>query len=69
LNKIKVVKAEEVECEDFVLDDFLEKQWIQERKIGKKELKVLADSLGVSYTPKMLSFSKKLLRAYIKETR
>jgi hypothetical protein len=67
LKKVEVVKASEVEVKPFMLDDFMqdEVKQIMLKKITKKELKSLADDLGLAYDDAQIVFAKKLLNAYV----
>jgi hypothetical protein len=67
LKKAEVVKADEVEVKSFILDDFIqhEVQHSMMNKITKKELKHLADDLGLVYDDSQIVFAKKLLNAYL----
>jgi len=62
-----VVKSSEVKTETFNLDDFIQDKESRATimTITKKELRKLADSLGLEYTQKEIAFSKKLLNAYL----
>jgi hypothetical protein len=67
LKKVTVVKSSEVKTETFNLDDFIQDKESRATimTITKKELRKLADSLGLDYTQKEIAFSKKLLNAYL----
>jgi len=67
LKKAEVVRADEVEVKPFILDDFIqhETQHSLMNKITKKELKHLADDLGLVYDDSQIIFAKKLLNAYL----
>jgi len=60
------VKSFEVKIEKFNLDDFIEdkKSRTATMKTTKREVRKLADSLGLDYTEKDIVFGKKLLNAY-----
>jgi len=62
-----VVKSSEVKIENFNLDDFIQDKESRATimTITKKELRKLADSLGLEYVEKDIAFSKKLLNAYL----
>ena len=62
-----MVKGSEVEIEAFNLDDFIQDKESRATimTITKKELKKLADSLGLDYMDKDITLSKKLLNAYL----
>jgi len=67
LKKVEIVKADEVEVNPFILDEFIqhETQHSMMNKITKKELKNLADDLGLVYDDAQIVFTKKLLSAYL----
>lgn len=62
-----MVKADEVEVKPFILDDFIQHKVQQNtmNKVTKKELKNLADDLGLVYDDAQIVFTKKLLSAYL----
>ena len=61
-----MVKADEVEVKPFLLKDFTQVKEIPSsmKKVSKKELKNLAESLGMKYTDEEIGFAKKLITAY-----
>lgn len=67
MKKVEVVKADEVEAKPFILDDFIQHKVQQGmmNKVTKKELKNLADDLGLVYDDAQIVFTKKLLSAYL----
>ena len=67
MKKVEVVKADEVEVKPFILDDFIQHEVQQSmmNKVTKKELKNLADKLGLVYDDAQIVFTKKLLSAYL----
>ena len=67
MKKVEVVKANEVEVKPFILDDFTQDkvQHSMMNKITKKELKNLADDLGLAYDDAQIVFTKELLNAYL----
>jgi hypothetical protein len=67
LKKVEIVKANEVEVTPFILDDFTQPkvEHSMMNKITKKELKNLADDLGLAYDDAQIVFTKKLLSAYL----
>ena len=67
MKKVGVVKADEVEVTPFILDDFIQPkvQHSMMNKVTKKELKHLADDLGLVYDDAQIIFTKKLLSAYL----
>lgn len=64
---MEVVKANEVEVKPFSLDNFTQDEVNQSmmRNITKKELKLLAEDLGLTYDDAQIVFAKKLLNAYL----
>jgi len=69
VKKVLVVKSSEVEVKAFVLDDFIQGKETHNtmKKVTKKVLKNLADDLGLAYDDVQISFTKKLMTAYLKE--
>ena len=67
MKKVEVVKAHEVEVQPFSLDDFTQDDEKQNMtgNISKKELKQLAEDIGLSYNEAQIMFAKKLLNAYL----
>jgi len=67
LKKVEVIKAHEVEVQPFSLDDFTRDDEKQNMtgNISKKELKQLAEDIGLSYNEAQIMFAKKLLNAYL----
>jgi len=67
LKKVNIVKNSEVEVKPFNLEDFTQdkERLASMKKVTKKELKTLADSLGLAYSDKDITLSKKLLNAYL----
>ena len=61
-----MVKADEVEVKPFLLKDFTQaiETHSSMKKVTKKELKNLAESLGMKYTDEQIGFAKKLITAY-----
>ena len=61
-----MVKTNEVEIKPFFVEDFTQAKKIHSsmKKVTKKELKNLAESLGVKYTDEEITFAKKLITAY-----
>jgi hypothetical protein len=64
-----MVKASEVEVKPFVLDDFTQDKETHGsmKKVTKKELRTLADDLGLTYEDLDIVFTKKLMTAYLKK--
>jgi len=69
LKKVLIVKASEVEVKPFVLDDFTQDKETHGsmKKVTKKELRTLADDLGLKYEDSDIVFTKKLMTAYLKK--
>lgn len=67
MKKIEVVKANEVVVKPFILDDLIQEDLRDDvtKKVTKKELKHLADDLGLAYDDAQIVFAKKLLNAYV----
>ena len=67
MKKVEIVKANEVEVKPFILDDFTQHEVAHSmiKKVTKKELKHLADNLGLAYDDAQIVFTKKLLSAYL----
>ena len=64
-----IVKASEVEVKPFVLDDFTQDKETHGsmKKVTKKELRTLADNLGLKYEDSAIVFTKKMMTAYLKK--
>lgn len=64
-----MVKASEVKVKPFVLDDFTQDKETHGsiKKVTKKELRTLADDLGLKYEDSDIVFTKKLMTAYLKK--
>ncbi len=69
MKRVEVVKASEVEVTPFVLQDFTENdtEVAVSEPVSKKELKLLANELGLAYDDATVAFAKKLINAYIKK--
>jgi len=67
LKRIEIVGASEVKVKPFIVGDFVKSKAANriQNKITKKELKHLADSIGLIYDEAELVFAKKLLNAYL----
>jgi len=67
LKKIKVVSADSIAIRPFVLTTVSQDEvWdATMKKISKKELKDLAEQLGLEYDDRHIVFAKKLLNAYL----
>ena len=63
MRKISVVKCIEVDVQPFRLDDFTQDKETHGSmgKVTKKELKTLAESLGLAFSESDIAFSKKQL--------
>ncbi len=68
MKKVEVVKSSEVEIKPFILNNFIQNKEMHGsmKKVSKKELKQIADVLGLSYDDTQIIFSKKLLNEYLK---
>ena len=64
-----MVKAFEVEAKPFVLEAFSKAEKVPSSmgKITKKMLKNVADDIGLVYDEKQISFTKKLMTAYLEK--
>ncbi|MCF6245358.1 MAG: hypothetical protein L3J43_10015 [Sulfurovum sp.] len=74
MKKVEVVKNTQVEVKPFVLRNFIQSKEMPATikhttitKVTKKELKNVADSLGLPYEDAQISFCKKLLNEYLKQ--
>lgn len=74
MKKVVVVKNFQVEVRPFILQNFIQYKEMHDtmknvviKKVSKKELKNVADSLGISYDDTQISFCKKLLNEYLKQ--
>lgn len=67
MKKVEVVKASEVEVKPFILDDFIPHKaaYSSMNKVTKKELRSLAEELGLAYDDAQIMFAKKLTNAYM----
>ena len=67
MKKIEVVSVNEIEVKPFVLNDFTQNEapCVSVKKMTKKELKELAESLDLVYDDTHIVFAKKLLNAYL----
>ncbi len=61
-----MVKAKEVEVKPFTVNDFNQVNVKDIRTVSKKELKALAQKIGLTYDDKQIIFAKKLITAYFK---
>jgi len=71
MKKVMVVKSSEVEIKPFILDHFIQDKepYATMNKVSKKELKELAEELGLHADESHLTFAKKLFNAYIKRNK
>ena len=69
MKKVEVVKASEVEVKPFILDDFIPHKaaYSSMNKVTKKELRSLAEELGLAYDDAQIIFAKKLTNAYMEK--
>lgn len=67
MKRIEVVKSVEVEVKPFILNDFIPHKvaYSSMNKVTKKELRNLAEDLGLAYDDAQIVFAKKLTNAYI----
>ena len=67
MKRIEVVNINEIEAKPFVLNDFTpnEASPVAVKKMTKKELKEMAESLGLVYDDTHIVFTKKLFNAYL----
>lgn len=67
MKKIEVVSVNDIEVKPFVLNDFTQNEVsrVSVKKMTKKELKELAESLGLVYDDAHIVFAKKLFNAYL----
>ena len=69
MRRVEVVKAHEVEVKP--LDPRAFTMEFSQRKtlktVTKKEIREMADTLGISYDETQITFAKKLMNAYIKK--
>ena len=67
MKKIEVVSVNEIEVKPFVLNDFTQNEasLATVKKMTKKELKELAESLDLVYDDTHIVFAKKLFNAYL----
>lgn len=67
MKKVEVVKAKELDIKPFIFSDFRDN--IEKlpciKKVSKKELKRLAEEIGLEYSNEQIQFSKNLLEAYL----
>ena len=68
MRKVEVVSSEEVKVEPFVLSEFFSQTATSDmpKKVSKKALKKIADGMGLEYEESQISFTKKIINAYIK---
>lgn len=66
MKRVTVVTRDEVEVRPFYPEEFSQENKIDigMKKVSKKELKQLAQSLGMKYTDEEIGFAKKLITAY-----
>ena len=64
-----IVKKSEVEVKPFILDDFTQDKETHGsiKKVTKKELRNLAENLGLKYEDSDIVFTKKIMTAYFKK--
>jgi len=64
LKKVAILDIKDLDIEPFSLDKVLSQSSIKE--VSKKEIKELADELGIEYESTHISFAKKILNVYLK---
>lgn len=71
MKKVSIVKSSEVKIKSFKFSDFIQSEETSAtiEKITKKELKKIADGLGLKYDDKQLQFTKKVCTAYMEKNR
>ncbi len=69
MRKAEVVKSREVEVRPLDLKVFAVEYTEEEtaRSISKKEIRELADALGLTYDDAQTTFAKKIMNAYMKK--
>ena len=69
MKKVSVAKSSEVKVKAFKLSDFIQPKETSAtiEKITKKELKKIADGLGLNYDDMQIQFTKKMLIAYMEK--
>ncbi len=69
MRKVEVVRAEEVEVKPLDLREFTveDVQSSMLKKVSKKELREIAERLGLSYDDAQITFAGKLMNAYMKK--
>ncbi|WP_294958460.1 hypothetical protein [Sulfurovum sp.] len=69
MKKVEVVLSKEVEVKPLDLSAFTEEraQSGAVRRVSKKEIREIAEGLGLPYDDTQIAFAKKLLNAYIKK--
>ena len=67
MKKIAVVKNSEVDIKPFVVSDFTQSKEKRERseKVSKKELRKLAEEIGLDHNDDQIQFTKKLIETYL----
>jgi hypothetical protein len=66
---VEVVNANEVEVKPFDFKQFIIKDTQSKamKSVSKREIKEMAETLGLSYDDSQIAFTKKLMNAYIKK--
>ena len=69
MKTIEIAPVDNIVIKPFILEDFIEREdtFMYSEKISKKELKALANNMGLEYDDKSIALAKKLLNAYLKE--
>ena len=64
MKKVAILDTKDLDIEPFSLDKVLFQSSIKE--VSKKEIKELADELGIEYDSTHIAFAKKILNVYLK---
>jgi hypothetical protein len=69
LKKVLVVNSSGLKVKPFRLDDLTQDKETDGtmKKVSKKELRTLADNLGLMYEDSDIVFTKKIMTAYLKK--
>jgi len=73
LKKVLMIDESDVKVKPFRLDDFIQKEnqslqrKFSSKKVTKKELRSLADEMELKYEDSEITFTKKLITAYLKK--
>jgi len=64
LKKVAILDAKDLDIEPFSLDKVMHTK--TSCNVSKKEIKELADELGIEYDSTHIAFAKKILNVYLK---